>query len=535
LKKFVKRNKVQVIAASLVLLSLVAGMAGTMLGLLEAKSQEAKALAAADKERNAREEAQRNLAFAKKGNEILGSVFAGLDPHTNYATLGDFSNALTDNLKKAVKELEGSSIGDPLEVAAMQNTLGFSLLGLHEGDLAAEVLQKAQDTMKARLGPDHPNTLHILNNLASAYREVGKLPEAIALFERVRDARIAKLGPDHPDTLTTLDNLAGAYRDVGNLPEAIALFERVRDVEIARLGPDHPDTLVTLNNLALAYRDVGKLPEAIALFERVREGEIAKLGPDHPHTLTTLNNLAAAYWSAKRLDKSVPLFEDSLKRRQAKLGRQHPDTLMTVANLGVNYKDAGRLEEAIPLLEEAHRAAKSFPSLRWVGIQLIDAYAKAGENAKLADLLREQLTDARKEMPKDSPHLAGMLAQIGQILMRQRTKWAEAEPLLRESLAIREKTQPDVWSTFDIQSRLGGALLGQKKYAEAEPLLLKGYEGMKARVKSIPPMGVVRLAEALDRLIELYAATNKPEEVKTWRAERAKYDKDAGANPGDKK
>ena len=65
---------------------------------------------------------------------------------------------------------------------------------------------------------------------------------------------------------------------------------------------------------------------------------------------------------------------------------------------------------------------------------------------------------------------------------------------------------------------LGSALLGQKKYADAEPLLLKGYEGMKEREKSIPKSGGAekRIPEALDGLIELYTATNKPEEVKKW-------------------
>jgi len=109
LKKFVKRNKVQVIAASLVFFALVAGIAGTTFGMIRAEQR--------------RQEAERNLAFAKKGNEILGSVFAGLDPLTNYADLGELSKALTDNLRQAVKDLEGSAIGDPLEVATMQNTL----------------------------------------------------------------------------------------------------------------------------------------------------------------------------------------------------------------------------------------------------------------------------------------------------------------------------------------------------------------------------------------------------------------------------
>ena len=36
---------------------------------------------------------------------------------------------------------------------------------------------------------------------------------------------------------------------------------------------------------------------------------------------------------------------------------------------------------------------------------------------------------------------------------------AEAEPLLRECLAIRERTQADAWTTFNTKSLLGGALL----------------------------------------------------------------------------
>jgi eukaryotic-like serine/threonine-protein kinase len=60
---------------------------------------------------------------------------------------------------------------------------------------------------------------------------------------------------------------------------------------------------------------------------------------------------------------------------------------------------------------------------------------------------------------------------------------------VRECLAIREKKEPDAWTTFNGRSQLGGALLGHKRYADAEPLLLKGYEGMKQREDKIPPIG----------------------------------------------
>jgi tetratricopeptide (TPR) repeat protein len=236
----------------------------------------------------------------------------------------------------------------------------------------------------------------------------------------------------------------------------------------------------------------------------------------------TLDSLAIAYWRAKQFDKSIAMFKEEIKLLEANVGRRHPQTQKALASLGINYKDSGRLKEAIPLLEEVHQAARTFPALRAVVNPLMDAYMKAGENAKLAELIQQQLTDARKSLPKDSPELAGMLAQIGLGLLQQK-KWSEAEPHVRESLAIREQKEPDDWRTFNTKSLLGGVLLGQKKYAEAEPLLLKGYEGMKQREKAIPPQASTRIPEALDRLIDLASATDKPDDVKKWQAERAKY------------
>ena len=51
----------------------------------------------------------------------------------------------------------------------------------------------------------------------------------------------------------------------------------------------------------------------------------------------------------------------------------------------------------------------------------------------------------------------------------------------------------------------------------------RDYEGMHQREKLIPLQGIIRISEALDRLIEYYTATNKPDEAKKWRAERANY------------
>jgi hypothetical protein len=96
------------------------------------------------------------------------------------------------------------------------------------------------------------------------------------------------------------------------------------------------------------------------------------------------------------------------------------------------------------------------------------------------------------------------------LAMLRQEKWAEAEPILRECLAIREKVMPDEWPRFNTMSQLGVSLLGQKKYAEAEPLIVSGYEGLKARESKIPPPGKPRLPEAALAVVKLYEAWVSP-------------------------
>ena len=58
---------------------------------------------------------------------------------------------------------------------------------------------------------------------------------------------------------------------------------------------------------------------------------------------------------------------------------------------------------------------------------------------------------------------------------------------------------------------------------------------MKAREKTIPKGAETRIPEALDRLIELYGATNKPDEVKKYRELRSNYPNEQAPRVREKK
>jgi tetratricopeptide (TPR) repeat protein len=433
----------------------------------------------AEQERQLRVMTEMRRAQAVTINGIFASIFHDLNVKTAEKEGKPLQVLLADRLDKASKALTEDLVGDPLVVAEFQQQLGECQLGLGYPDRAIQLFTRVQKTREALLGPDHPDTLNSMSNLASAYQAVGDLNQAIRLHELTLAKREARLGSDHPETLTSMNNLAVAYQNAGNLVLAIPLYEQELDKRRAMLGTDHPLTLVSMNNLAVAYQTAGKLDLAIQLFKQTLEKRVAILGPDHSTTLASMNNLAKAYQAAGKLDQAIPLFEQTLEKQKAALGPERPDKLLSMNNL------AG-------------------------------AYEQAKQPAKAEPLRRDLVARQRKASGDESVETAGALASLGENLLQQ-GKWAQAEVVTRESLTIRDKTMPDDWRTFDTRSALGGILLSQGRYAEAAPLLLQGYEGMKQREGRISPADRIRLIEVLERLVKLYEATNQKDKADEWR------------------
>ena len=166
---------------------------------------------------------------------------------------------------------------------------------------------------------------------------------------------------------------------------------------------------------------------------------------------------------------------------------------------------------------------------------LAAAYAEAGQftNAVLIEQDAMSLLTNSAEKFVFAQHRAlyqssipyrdhGVLAEIVLTLLKT-GKFAEAEPEARTCLGLREKLIPDDWRTFNAESMLGGSLLGQKKYAAAEPLLLSGYEGMMQRKDKIPAGGQSRPKEALERLVQLYEATGQAEKAAEWEKKEKRF------------
>jgi eukaryotic-like serine/threonine-protein kinase len=466
---------------------------------------------------------------------------ADLDPRTeadlrwmigvNYRALGE-SGLATPFLERCVvlrKDLFGP---DHEQTLRAQNSLALGYQAAGKLDLALPLFEETLALQKAKLGADHTLTLTTMNNLATGYRAAGKLELALPLYEEALALRKAMLGPDDPLTLTVMNNLATGYRGAGKLDLALPLFEEALALQKAKLGADHTLTLISMNNLAESYRHAGKLDLALPLLEETLALRKTKSGADHPDTLACMNSLAIAYRNAGKLDLAVPLSEETLVLAKVKLGADHPDTLTSMNNLASGYLDAGKLDLALPLFQEAAAGIETRRFQHQHAGRIVGNLIACHEHLKQFDRAepwrRKWLAVVKERFGADSVAYAGELASLGLNLLKQ-SKWADAEAVLRDSLAIRERKLPDDWRTFNTRSLLGEALLGQKRYAEAEPLLLAGYEGLKGRAAKAPMHGKAYLVAALERLVQLCDALEKKDEAAKWRKELDNQKKKAAA------
>jgi serine/threonine protein kinase/tetratricopeptide (TPR) repeat protein len=439
LKKFFRRNRPQVIAAGVVLVALVAGVVGTTVGLVEARRQAE--IAGAE-----RDVAQARLTKLENGVEILGSVFANLDPKADKRGGDTLGVALGKQLDRAVKELKGDAVGDPLVVARLQHTLGASLVGLGQSAKAIEVLESASATRAALLGDEHKDTLLLRLDLASAYLDHGQTQRALELYERTIPALARHQGTDGRAVLKGRAQYATALVEASRLDEARAQLDSVlNDYQARGLGED-PRALIAGNMLAYAYFKAGKFAQAIPILERILPVCEAKLGIDHPDTLVIRNNMAMAYNQAGQYKRCVPLQQRTYEALRALHGDEHPTTLTARYNLAVAIRDAGQVQDAVPILErllEIHEARSELklPSALLVYNQLGVSYLALGEPRRAIPLLEKALENWQSLHKEDGPDEVVVRGNLA-VAYGEDGQYARAIPLYETNLAIREK-HPD--------------------------------------------------------------------------------------------
>jgi tetratricopeptide (TPR) repeat protein len=316
--KFARRNRAVLVTVLLVVAALLAGTAVATWQAVVATRAKQNALAAAVAEKEAKQTAEAREAEARAVLDFVqNKIFAAARPEGQAGGLGR-EVTLRRAIEAALPFVEASFTNQPLIEARLRMTLGTSFSYLGEAGIAAEQFQKARALYTEHRGPDHPDTLRSMGNLAVSYRDLGRHVDALKLSEETLALMKAKLGPDHPDTLASMNNLATIYSSLGRHAEALKLREETLALRKAKLGPGHPDTLSTMYNLATTYASLGRHADALRLREETLALMKAKLGADHPNTLLSMWCMAKSLVELDRGAEAVPIIDECVRRAAGK-------------------------------------------------------------------------------------------------------------------------------------------------------------------------------------------------------------------------
>jgi non-specific serine/threonine protein kinase/serine/threonine-protein kinase len=346
-------------------------------------------------------------------------------------------------------------------------------------------------------------------------------PDPAFVEETLALAR-GRLGADHPTTLVTMTNLGWIYYSVGRFDDAIAILESALPRMKSSLGERHANTLSCMNNLANSYSVTGKADKALPMLESLLELRKSIHGPDAREVLEAMNALASAYGAANRSARALELFEEAAKQMQDTLGSEDSLTIVTVNNLAGAVGRAGDSARAATLYEQVAESLEKIAFQHENAARMIqntvNALLEVGKADKAEGWRRKWMAVVKERTGADSLLYGKELVALGDDFFA-REMHEEGERAIREGLAILEVKAQGSWELPHAEALLGMTLFGQKKLAEAEPVLLRAYEGLKARQHAIPSNIRPLLPFTRKLLRRLYLDLGNQAEAERWKPE----------------
>ena len=349
------------------------------------------------------------------------------------------------------------------------------------------LLHEVLSATEMRVGRDLTNQplveAHLQNTLGNIYAALGDFKNAEAMARNALALRRSQPSSQPSEVAESLFDLAHDLWSQGKLAEAEQYARE--GLTLATNSVGKKDTLLakSLAQLGVIVQDQGKLAEAEALFRESLAVRKQIRGDEH-QTAQALNKLSGVL---------------TLEGKTAEADKTGRDALKAFGWPYSLSEFTGELSDGDAL----YNRGNSFY-----------------ENGKLTEAeacFRQALAIRRKHA--DTSHLDVAISSLASTLSRQQ-RFSEAEPLYRECLAMRETNCPNAWYTYYTRLRLGTTLMGKRLYAEAEPLIISGYEGMRERELAIRDRTKV-LTESIQGLIQLFDATARPEKADEWRAKLA--------------
>jgi eukaryotic-like serine/threonine-protein kinase len=358
--RFVRRHRVAVGAATIVVSALIIGIALATAGFVRAKQAQ----------HLAEEEARRATMI----KDFLTSMLASARPdksHGREITVMEMVDSMATYLNsgKAFPH-------DPIVQAAVVHAIAETYRSLDRYDRAIPLFQRAIALRRSSLGADDSLTLGSLNKLAESQTQSGDLRGAIRTQEEVVAAGARVFGKESRQYAAWLGNLANMYADAGDLAKSERAMREALAIN-RRIPQSEPDVLPSqINNLATILVDEGKCADAIPLHEESLALRRKLHGEPSEEVAIALGNYAKALTCAARYVEAESTAHHALAMCTTVFGPKHNRTSAARMRVAEVYMRTGRPHDAEPLLRETIAAMAAINPKFW---RVGDARARLGE------------------------------------------------------------------------------------------------------------------------------------------------------------
>jgi non-specific serine/threonine protein kinase/serine/threonine-protein kinase len=475
--------------------------------------------------RHQRDRADLEAANAKAVNQFLeDDLLSSANPADQGGadTKPDPDIKVRTVLDRAASQAQKRFADKPLVESELQLTIGNAYQGLGLRTEAEEHIRRAYELSKAHRGADDPDTLNLLMQVSSVQADLGKNAEAIDTAKLALDGYTRRLGPNDSRTVIAAQNLGALYLYVERFADAEPLLKSALAIQTARNGYDNIDTLNTSDSLAQLYILQSRYSEALPLMEKGLDSYRRVFGPDHPYTHREMYGMAKVVLGEGNFPEAEKQFSAILAAELPLKGPRHPDVFASEQSRADAQLGEGKFDEAISGFEATlQNSQQAFgpksPETLDIQANLAMANDFKGDLPRAEKIWQNTLQSFRSLGKDQEASAVNTEELLGQNLIHQH-KYAQAEPLLRDAVAFREKQNADNWHRFRAQAFLGAALSGLQKYSEAEPLLLAGYDGLEKHSARMPALHRRWIRFTGEQIIDMYQRWPKPDQASAWKA-----------------
>ncbi|MEL7311201.1 MAG: serine/threonine-protein kinase [Pseudomonadota bacterium] len=404
MRKFVRRHRAGVAVATVALITVVLGLAGTSVGLLRALEAEKAAAESAD--------------VANGTLQVIEDIFAAADPSQSR---GEEITAKAV-LDQGVEQILANEQLPFNTRARLLQTMGSVYEGLSLYDSAQPLYEQAISLYEsnAEASDDPPTWYYDARlGLGSVLGELGETDRRLEIIDALLNEQLERYGPNDARLVDTRLEVQASYSQRGDEAAALDHFKLSQDL-FDRVGAPREKHAYLMATLALMYVNLYKYDEAIDLGREAAAVVSSALGPDHPETIVARSNLAWYLQLGRRHIEAENEFNAVIDDYERIFGENHFSLGTAIYNLGSLQSETGRYADAMANYTRARDIWRSQvgPTHPYVLVAFSDIaqmHYLVGEHEKSEAAYLELVAFEKESLDADDPYRAYALNNLGMV------------------------------------------------------------------------------------------------------------------------